>query len=73
MKPGQCHATASAERHAPGCHPARPLCRYMRKRTAKRAVCRCDAYHFPHRSGSGACAIGIPAAILASASWRFYA
>jgi hypothetical protein len=27
----------------------------MRKKNPKRAPCGCDAYHFPHRKGSGRC------------------
>jgi hypothetical protein len=45
--------------HLPGCRAARPLCRWRRKVQPKYRVCRCDAYHFPHRSGSLACKLGV--------------
>ena len=41
--------------HAPGCRPGRPLCRWMAKMKPRYHVCFCDAYWFPHRSGSGLC------------------
>lgn len=57
-------------KHVKDCRPGRPLCRWMRVVRANRRPCRCDAYHFVHRTGSGACRVGIPAAILKSPSWR---
>lgn len=39
------------ECHVKGCRTTRPLCRYRRKSS----VCYCDAYHYPHRDGSGRC------------------
>jgi hypothetical protein len=42
-------------RHVKGCHPARPRCRWMRKVQEQRRVCKCEAYLFPHRVGSGWC------------------
>lgn len=56
--------------HAPGCRPGRPLCRWARKIRETRRACFCAAYAFPHRNGSGACAEGIPAVVLRSASYR---
>jgi hypothetical protein len=38
----------------------------MRRKTEKRRVCRCSAYHFPHRNGSGACGKGDTPAVLRS-------
>lgn len=52
----------------PGCHPARPLCRAMRRVRPDRAPCGCLAYPFPHRHGSGSC--GRPVVAYASASER---
>lgn len=46
---------AARAHHARGCRPGRPLCRFMRVRRDNRRPCGCDAYHFPHRKGSGQC------------------
>jgi hypothetical protein len=46
---------AERAHHAKGCRPGRPLCRFMRTRCENRKPCGCDAYHFPHRKGSGQC------------------
>lgn len=48
----------SAHKHAAGCRPARPLCRWQRKvQEAKYGPCSCPAYHFPHRRGSCSAAL----------------
>ncbi len=66
-RPRQCYAHG----HAKGCRPGRPLCRGMRRVHPKRRVCRCSAYHYPHRDGSGACALGdTPAVVRESSSWK---
>lgn len=44
-------------RERKGCRRGRPNCRLHRA-----AACRCDAYWFPHRKGSGMC--GHPERIL---------
>ncbi len=36
--------------HKKGCRPGRPRCRARRG-----TPCRCLAYHYPHRVGSGLC------------------
>lgn len=41
--------------HARGCRPGRPLCAAMRALVSGRRPCRCLAYAFPHRRGSGLC------------------
>jgi len=56
----RCWGNEHQVHHVRGCRPARPLCRWMRRIRDNRKVCRCDAYHFPHRNESGACGIGIP-------------
>lgn len=61
-----CHG----DHHVGGCRKARPKCKAMRARSEKHRVCRCDAYWFPHRNGSGACRVGVPALILASPAWK---
>lgn len=53
-RPEVCYGPAPHQ-HAKGCHPARPLCRWMRRVQPQRQMCDCGAYHFPHRRGSGAC------------------
>ncbi len=54
--PKSCHGNEhNGVKHAKGCRRGRPLCRWMRKTNPKRKVCGCDAYHFPHRKGSGRC------------------
>lgn len=72
-RPEKCHATKertpsgvriTGEWHAKGCRRGRPLCRWKRATNPKRCVCRCEAYHFPHRDGGGACRYGIPAVLL---------
>ncbi len=65
-RPKSCYGPDAARaRHAVGCRPARPLCRFMRQaQKAKYGVCGCGAYHFPHRRGSGQC--GNPYAPLVS-------
>jgi len=56
MTPRTCHGNEiSGFTHARNCRPGRPLCRARRKIREKRRPCGCDAYHFPHRKGSGAC------------------
>lgn len=40
-----------ADQHAKGCSASHPLCRWRRAATR----CLCDAYHYPHRKGSGFC------------------
>ena len=70
MSRHRCFGNAAHVHHVPGCRPARPLCRWMRRKRSNRKPCRCDAYYFPHRNGSGACRLGVPAAILRSPSWR---
>ena len=42
-------------KHAPDCRRGRPQCAAMRKTNPKRKPCGCDAYHYPHRYGSGRC------------------
>jgi hypothetical protein len=42
-------------RHRGGCCPGRPTCRQQRK---EEGLCHCEAYHYPHRSGSGDCLLG---------------
>jgi hypothetical protein len=54
--------------HAPGCRPARPLCRAMRRVQPSRRPCTCTAYPFPHRTTSGACRLGVPLVLLKSRS-----
>lgn len=48
----------------PGCRRSRPLCRARRGSSlsqvkldvkANQRTCRCDGYHFPHRTGSPCC------------------
>lgn len=64
-RPAHCHGPdAERAKHAAGCRPARPLCRFMRRVRDDRRVCGCGAYHFPHRHGSGQC--GNPYAPLVS-------
>jgi proteasome lid subunit RPN8/RPN11 len=41
--------------HRGGCCPGRPTCRYQRREVG---LCYCEAYHYPHRSGSGRCVYG---------------
>ena len=48
-------AHCGVHRHKPGCRPARPLCKLMRKVQPQRRVCFCGAYWFPHRAGSDNC------------------
>jgi hypothetical protein len=43
--------------HHKDCRPARPLCRWMRRKRANRRKCECGGYHFPHRAGSGCCVL----------------
>lgn len=69
-RPAQCYCNRNEEHHKKGCHPARPLCRWMRKRSKKYTACNCDAYHYPHRPGSRACRAGVPDAILKSPSYQ---
>ena len=54
-RPKQCHGNEHFQKHANGCRPARPLCRWMRRVQPQRRACECGAYHFPHRFGSGRC------------------
>jgi RadC-like JAB domain-containing protein/uncharacterized protein DUF5661 len=42
-------------KHRGGCCPGRPTCRYQRREAG---LCHCEAYHYPHRSGSGRCVYG---------------
>lgn len=42
-------------RHRGGCCPGRPTCRYQRREAG---ICHCEAYHYPHRVGSGRCLYG---------------
>lgn len=56
VKPKSCHGNEhSGYRHCPKCRRGRPQCAAMRKTNPKRKPCGCDAYHFPHRAGSGRC------------------
>lgn len=48
------------KQHLRACRKARPRCRWRRALSPTRRVCECPAYHFPHRSGSGACRLGVP-------------
>jgi hypothetical protein len=48
----------------PGCHPARPKCRAMRKVKPNQRVCNCGNYGFPHRVGSPLCASNVRSAEL---------
>ena len=50
-------------RHAKGCRPGRPLCRWMRRVSVKHRVCRCTAAHYPHRAGWCARFGGMPAVL----------
>jgi len=38
-----------------GCRLGRPLCARQRRKTKKYRPCTCQAYHYPHRHGSGRC------------------
>lgn len=70
-RPTRCHCSVSAgEKHAAGCRPARPLCRWMRRRADYRRPCRCSALPYPHRAGWCALHGETPLAIRQSPSWR---
>ena len=67
MKPKRCYGPDKAHiTHAAGCHLGRPLCRWQRALNARRRVCWCGAYPWPHRVGSGPCgrADGMPAVLV---------
>lgn len=51
-RPERCHGTKRGARHAAYCRPGRPRCRWRRREAG---ICRCGAYHYPHRDGSGRC------------------
>ncbi len=51
--------------HVMGCTRASPLCKHRKSQVN---ACSCDAYHFPHRTGSRACKLGVPASLLATMS-----
>ena len=49
--PKRCYGpSADRATHCRNCRPGRPLCRFRRE-----TPCLCDAYHYPHRPGSGRC------------------
>lgn len=52
MRP-TCHGNERFAVHVKACRKSRPLCRWRRREIG--VVCGCDAYHFPHRRGSGCC------------------
>jgi hypothetical protein len=71
-RPAKCRCdTEGREVHRKGCRPGRPLCRWMRRRNPKQALCNCQHVHYPHRAGWCA-SFGevIPLAIRNSPSWR---
>jgi hypothetical protein len=56
VRSSSCHGSKKlGYRHHRDCRPGRPLCAAMRAINPKRRACGCDAYHFPHRVGSGVC------------------
>lgn len=50
-RPKRCYG-ARADQHGSYCRPGRPRCRWRRREAG---ICRCGAYHHPHRTGSGRC------------------
>jgi hypothetical protein len=50
-RPAKCWGPR-AEQHCAGCRIGRPRCRWRRKAVG---LCHCEAYHYPHRKGSGPC------------------
>lgn len=62
-RPKKCWGPEDAK-HRKGCRLGRPLCRWRRR---EKGLCRCEAYHYPHRPSANC---GIPAAILNSPSYR---
>jgi hypothetical protein len=70
MKPERCHATASKEYHCAGCRPARPLCRWMRRRQEQRRPCTCEAQPWPHRAGWCAKHGNVPVVIRESRTYQ---